>query len=97
MFVRFANAFVVLPGGFGTLDELCEALTLIQTGKVRYFPVILVGREFWSGLVDWMHDRLLADGMVSPEDVDLIVVCDTPEEVAERVRAAARAQGALDD
>ena len=94
MFVRYANAFVVMPGGFGTMDELFEALTLIQTGKVREFPVILVGRAYWSGLVGWMRGRMLADGMISPEDMDRFVVCDEPEEVAEHVKAAAEAQGA---
>jgi len=63
MFVRYANAFVVMPGGFGTMDELFEALTLIQTGKVREFPVVLVGRDYWSGLVGWMRDRMLGDGI----------------------------------
>jgi len=94
MFVRYANAFVVMPGGFGTMDELFEALTLIQTGKVREFPVVLVGREYWSGLVEWLRGRMLADGMISPEDVDLFVVADEPDEVAAHVAAAAEAQGA---
>jgi hypothetical protein len=78
MFVRYANAFVVMPGGFGTMDELFEALTLIQTGKVREFPVVLVGREYWGGLVDWMRERMLADGMISPEDLELLEVTDDP-------------------
>ena len=94
MFVRYANAFVVMPGGFGTMDELFEALTLIQTGKVREFPVVLVGRDYWSGLVGWLRDRMLAEGMISPEDLDLFVICDEPEEVAGHVSAAAEAQGA---
>ncbi|HEY3188598.1 MAG TPA: TIGR00730 family Rossman fold protein [Solirubrobacteraceae bacterium] len=95
MFVRYANAFVVLPGGFGTLDELFEALTLIQTGKVREFPVILVDSTYWGGLVGWLRDRALAEGMISPEDMDLFSVCDDLDDVVERVRAGARAQGAL--
>src|SRR5690349_16104494 len=74
MFVRYAHAFIVLPGGFGTLDELFEALTLIQTGKVRYFPVILFGSAYWSGLMDWIREQLLAEAMISPEDIDLLEV-----------------------
>ena len=93
MFVRYANAFVVLPGGYGTLDELFEALTLIQTGKVRQFPVILVGTEHWRPIVGWLRDRVLARGMISPEDFDLFVCCDEPEEIVEHVSAAAAAQG----
>src|SRR4051812_26821391 len=96
MFVRYANAFVVLPGGFGTLDELFEALTLIQTGKVREFPVCLVDSSYWGGLVDWLRERALGDGMISPEDMDLFVVCDDLDEVVERVRAGAEAQGAFE-
>src|SRR3954470_24024086 len=96
MFVRYANAFVVLPGGFGTLDELFEALTLIQTGKVSEFPVCLVGSSYWGGLVDWLRERALADGMISPEDADLFAVCDDLDEVVERVRAGAEAQGAFE-
>ncbi len=93
MFVRYAGAFVVFPGGFGTLDELFEALLLIQTRKIRSFPVVLVGREWWSGLLDWVSDRLLADGMISPGDVDLISVTDDPAEVVTIVEAGARRQG----
>ena len=94
MFVRYSSAFVVLPGGFGTLDELFEALTLIQTGKIRFFPVILVGTEFWCDLVDWMRDRLLAEGTISDEDLGLLQVTDSPEEVVATCRAAADAQWA---
>ena len=72
MFVKAAEGFVVLPGGFGTVDELFESLTLIQTGKVLHFPVVLVGRAFWEPLLDWGRERLLADGDVAPEDVDLL-------------------------
>jgi len=96
MFVRYANAFVVLPGGFGTLDELFEALTLIQTRKVNEFPVCLVDSTYWGGLVDWLRERALADGMISPEDMDLFVVCDDLDDVVEHVRVGARAQGAMD-
>ncbi|HEV2811834.1 MAG TPA: TIGR00730 family Rossman fold protein [Solirubrobacteraceae bacterium] len=92
MFVRYSSAFVVLPGGFGTLDELFEALTLIQTGKIRFFPVVLVGTEFWCDLVDWLRDRLLAAGTISQRDVDLFRVTDSPEEVVAICRDAADRQ-----
>lgn len=81
VFVRYSCAFVALPGGFGTLDELFEALTLIQTGKLRDFPVILIGVEFWSGVVDWLRDSLLADGKISPRDLELITVTDDLDEM----------------
>jgi uncharacterized protein (TIGR00730 family) len=81
MFVKYAEAFVIFPGGFGTLDELFEALTLIQTDKVRDFPVILVGTAYWQGLLDWIKGTLLADGKISPDDLELMVVTDSPEEV----------------
>jgi len=81
MFVKVAAAYVVMPGGFGTLDELLEALTLIQTGKTPRIPLILVGSEFWAGLLDWFKDRLISDGMINPEDVDLLRVIDEPEAV----------------
>jgi uncharacterized protein (TIGR00730 family) len=85
MFVRFASAYVVMPGGFGTLDELMEALTLIQTGKARKIPLILVCSEFWGGLIDWFKARLVGEGMVDPEDIDLIQVIDEPEKVVEAI------------
>jgi hypothetical protein len=85
MFVRFASAYVVLPGGYGTLDELTEALTLVQTGKTRRIPIIMVGREFWQGLLDWMRGRLVAEGMISPADLDLMQVVDEPEAVVEAI------------
>ena len=81
MFVKFASAYVVMPGGFGTLDEMMEALTLIQTGKGRKIPVILVGRTFWKGLVDWFGDKLVGEGMVNPDDMNLIQIIDEPEEI----------------
>jgi uncharacterized protein (TIGR00730 family) len=93
MFVRYASAFVVMPGGFGTLDELFEALTLIQTRKVRYFPVVLMRCDYWQGLLDWMHDRLLAEGKIGAQDTALIRATDDPEEVVELVSAAADLQG----
>lgn len=81
MFVKYAIAYVIFPGGFGTLDELFEALTLIQTKKIRGFPVVLVGREYWSGLIDWMKNTLLAANSISPDDLDLMHIVDEPEEV----------------
>ena len=89
MFVKYADAFVIMPGGFGTLDELFEALTLIQTGKVRHFPVILVGTEYWSGLLDWIRGTLVADGNVGPADLALLQVTDDPDEVVRLIQAAA--------
>jgi uncharacterized protein (TIGR00730 family) len=79
MFVKIATAYVVMPGGFGTLDELLEALTLIQTRKSPKIPLILVGSAFWGGMLDWFRARLVAEGMISPEDMDLITVIDEPE------------------
>jgi uncharacterized protein (TIGR00730 family) len=84
-FVKPAEGFVIFPGGFGTLDELYEALTLIQTGKVLHFPVVLFGTEHWADLLDWMRDELLHDGLISPEDVDLLSVTDDVEEAVEVV------------
>jgi uncharacterized protein (TIGR00730 family) len=81
MFVRFASAYVVMPGGFGTMDELMEALTLVQTGKTRRMPVILVGSKFWGGMVEWFKTSLLEEQMISPGDMDLIQVIDEPEQV----------------
>jgi uncharacterized protein (TIGR00730 family) len=92
MFVKYADAFVILPGGFGTLDELFEALTLIQTGKIRHFPVVLVGTEYWAGLLAWARDRLMADGTVSEADLALLTLTDDPEEVCQVVREFARAE-----
>src|SRR5918998_1124361 len=88
MFVRYASGFVVLPGGYGTLDELFESLTLIQTGKVRNFPVILVGSDYWSGLVEWIRERLLGEGKISPGDLDRFCVTDDPAVVVQRLMAA---------
>ena len=92
MFVRYASGFVVFPGGFGTLDELFESLTLIQTGKVRNFPVILVGTGYWRDLFEWLRDRVLAEGKISPHDMDLVTVTDDPAEVRERLMSAAHRQ-----
>ena len=85
MFVKAAEGFIIFPGGFGTLDELFESLTLIQTGKVLDFPVVLVGSAYWRGLLDWIDDPLLAERMVSPEDVDLLHVTDDPGEAVQLV------------
>jgi hypothetical protein len=88
MFVKYASAFVVFPGGFGTLDELFEALTLIQTGKVRRFPLILMGTRTWRGLLDWLRADALADGRVNPAEIDLLTVTDDPAEAVRAVLAA---------
>jgi uncharacterized protein (TIGR00730 family) len=85
MFVRFANAYVVMPGGFGTLDELLEALTLIQTGKSRRIPIILVHEPFWRGLIDWFRSTLVSEGVISADDLDLIKIIDRPEDVVEAI------------
>jgi uncharacterized protein (TIGR00730 family) len=92
MFVRYASGFVVFPGGFGTLDELWEALTLIQTGKIVEFPVVLVGSDYWRGLVDWLCERMLAEGNISPGDVDLFTLTDDPAEVRDLLLSAAHRQ-----
>ncbi len=84
-FVKYADAYVVLPGGFGTLDELAEVLTLIQTGTSRRIPVILVGSAFWGGLLTWFRDKLLGEGMIAPEDMDLIQLIDDPAAVVEAI------------
>jgi uncharacterized protein (TIGR00730 family) len=80
MFVKYSQGFIVMPGGFGTMDELMEALTLIQTKKIGRFPIVMVGRKFWSGLVDWIKNDLVREEMISPEDLKLFNVVDTPEE-----------------
>ena len=86
MFVKYADAFVILPGGIGTLDELFEALTLIQTGKVRNFPVVLVGSDYWRGLLAWMRDVLLPAGAIVATDLDLLRLTDDPDEVSRIIR-----------
>jgi uncharacterized protein (TIGR00730 family) len=87
MFVKYSQGFVVMPGGFGTLDELFEAITLIQTNKIHTFPIILVGSEFWSGLFDWVKNTMLDAGNISPKDLDLIKIVDTEEEVVQIIDA----------
>ena len=86
MFVKYAVAYVILPGGFGTMDELFEALTLIQTKKIKSFPLILMGSEYWQGLLDWLKKTMLAEGKISPIDFDLIQVVDEPEEVVKLIK-----------
>jgi len=85
MFVRFASAYVVLPGGFGTLDELSECLTLVQTGKSRKIPIILVGAPFWRGLLDWVQDKLVGEGMIDADDMELLQLIDEPAEIVEAI------------
>lgn len=85
MFVKFASAYVVLPGGFGTLDELMEALTLVQTGKTRKMPIILVCSDFWRGMIDWLQQVLVSEGMIGPEDMNLIQMIDEPGEVVNAI------------
>jgi len=83
MFVKYAVGYVIFPGGFGTMDELFEALTLIQTKKIRSFPVVLVGRDYWQGMIEWMKKTVLEAGNIGPEDIDLMHIVDEPEEACE--------------
>jgi uncharacterized protein (TIGR00730 family) len=94
MFIKYSNAFIIFPGGFGTLDELFEALTLIQTGKIYQFPVILFGRHYWAGLVRWISSRVAGEGKISPGDLDLVLLTDDPAEAAQAVIDAHAAQTA---
>jgi uncharacterized protein (TIGR00730 family) len=96
MFVKYAEGFVVFPGGYGTLDELFEALTLIQTGKVHHFPVVLFGSEYWSGLIDWLRKPVLSEGKVSPEDMKLFHVSDDPAEVVPHIRKVVASKRPVD-
>jgi uncharacterized protein (TIGR00730 family) len=93
MFVRYSCAFVVLPGGFGTMDELFEALTLIQTAKILHFPVVLLDSRYWSGLLDWLRETMLAEAKISPADLGLLHIADTPEQASAMVQRAAVRQG----
>ena len=90
MFIKYSDGFVVMPGGFGTLDELFEAVTLVQTRKVSSFPVVLVGRRFWSGLVDWLRTHLVEAGTISAQDVDLLQVVDDAQEAVRAVVTGAQ-------
>jgi uncharacterized protein (TIGR00730 family) len=95
MFVRYARAFVIMPGGFGTLDEMFESLTLIQTDRIKHFPTILVDSAHWRPLLDWIDDTLEDDGMIGPDDKRLLVTADSPHEVCEHVIRASEAQRQL--
>jgi uncharacterized protein (TIGR00730 family) len=97
MFVKYAQAFVILPGGFGTLDELFEALTLVQTRKVTRFPVIMLGTEYWAGLMTWVRDTMGAQGTISPGDLELFTVTDDVGEAIAVIQAAEAAQKAGDN
>ncbi|HEU4462216.1 MAG TPA: TIGR00730 family Rossman fold protein [Solirubrobacterales bacterium] len=92
MFVRYARAFVIMPGGFGTLDELFEALTLIQTERIRHFPVILVGADFWAPVLDWIDRSLEDNGLISPGDKELLLLAEEPTQVCDHVRRASEKQ-----
>ena len=97
MFVKYSSAFIVFPGGFGTLDELFEALTLIQTGKVKDFPVVLFGREYWAGLGEWLRERVAGEGKIATNDLDLLYVTDNPADAVRRiVQARSRRSRELD-
>ena len=87
MFVRYASGFVVFPGGFGTLDELFEAATLRQTEKIRYFPIVLVGSDYWRGVIDWLRDPVLAEGNIDAQDVAALEVCDDGDRALEVLEA----------
>lgn len=91
IFVKYASAFVILPGGFGTLDELFEAVTLVQTGKIAHFPIVLVGRDYWGGLLDWIKSTMLPRATISPEDLDILHLTDDPHEVLRIVEEHTRA------
>ena len=95
VFIKYSQAFVVLPGGFGTMDELFEAVTLVATGKITRFPIVLVGTEYWAGLVTWLREKVQAEGKVHPEELDLFTVVDTPEEVV-KIITKAHAEAGLD-
>ena len=95
MFVKYSVAFVIFPGGYGTIDELFEALTLVQTEKIEHFPIILFGSKYWTPLVDWMKETMLGEGCISEEDLDLFTITDDPEEVAKTIEHNCRAHGYL--
>ncbi|MCB2147737.1 MAG: TIGR00730 family Rossman fold protein [Deltaproteobacteria bacterium] len=86
MFIKYAAAYVVMPGGFGTMDELFEVMTLVQTRRIRPFPIIMVGTDHWSGLLEWIRNQLLAQSLISPKDMDIIQVLDDPEDIVSTVR-----------
>jgi uncharacterized protein (TIGR00730 family) len=85
MFIKYATAYIIMPGGMGTLDEFFESVTLVQTHRIKPFPIILVGSEYWGGLMEWIHSRLLEEKMISPEDLEIIQVMDDPEKIVKAV------------
>jgi uncharacterized protein (TIGR00730 family) len=89
MLVKYAQAFVIFPGGFGTFDELFEALVLVQTGKVENFPIVLYDTGYWQGLIDWIKSSVLSNGKIAPADLDLLILCDTPQQVCDTILACA--------
>ena len=97
MFVKYAEAFVIFPGGFGTMDELFESLTLIQTEKVRHFPLVLFGKEYWAGLLDWLSNKMVADGKITQEDLDMIFVTDDPVAARDHIVAGYKNRIAVRD
>jgi uncharacterized protein (TIGR00730 family) len=92
MFVKYAEGFVMFPGGYGTMDELFEALTLIQTAKVRHFPVVLFGSAYWNGLIEWLRATVLQEGKISPVDLEILTVTDDPAEVVKAVKVVVEAK-----
>jgi hypothetical protein len=86
MFIKYATAYIILPGGFGTLDELFEAVTLVQTHRIKPFPLILVGSDYWAGLIDWIKTKLLSEKRISPEDIEILQVMDEPEDIVKAVQ-----------
>mgnify|MGYP001388557190 CR=1 FL=1 len=93
MFVKYASAYVVFPGGFGTLDELAEILTLVQTGKTRKIPIILVGKDFWEGLLNWFQNKMVKEGVISDDDFNLIKICEEPEEILDLIKTHYKKRG----
>ena len=96
MFVKYAQAFVIFPGGFGTLDELFESLTLVQTGKIHHFPILLVGTDYWQGLVDWLRGPVVQERKIDARDMDLLRVSDDMDEIVEHITTAFRESRAAD-
>jgi uncharacterized protein (TIGR00730 family) len=97
MFVKYARAFIIFPGGFGTLDELFEALTLIQTGKVHNFPIILFDSTYWNGMLAWLRETMLTEHKIAPADMELLTVCDDPGEACRLIQAASARRDAERD
>ena len=92
MFVKYAQAFVIMPGGFGTLDEMFEALTLVQTQKVTRFPIVLVGTAYWKGLLDWLRSTALAGGKINAVDLELLLLTDDVDEVIAHIRTSSKSE-----